>query len=248
MASPLRNVTDLVEAVRGVEGRWGIDAWWRGHRSCLWKLIPSVFRDPSVGPDYEKTVAIRFMQRARTRYPNCPRDDAPFSRWLFLMQHYRLPTRLLDWSESPLAATYFAVAHDDDEQGALWALNPFKLNMKEIDVDGLVPAQHPAVVPFVNGILTGANPGRTPTAALITDEIDLRMMMQLSAFTIHVSPGALEEKAGSEEFLMKFEIPAEAKRSLRIDLQLLGIRETTLFPDLEHLANEVARIRPTTPR
>jgi hypothetical protein len=44
------------------------------------------------------------------------------------MQHYRLPTRLLDWSESILLATYFAVNDKPDKPGVLWALSPFVLN------------------------------------------------------------------------------------------------------------------------
>ena len=37
--------------------------------------------------------------------------------WLCVMQHYRAPTRLLDWSENLLVALYFAVSADLDQDG-----------------------------------------------------------------------------------------------------------------------------------
>ena len=42
---------------------------------------------------------------------------------LMLLQHYGVPTRLLDWSHSPWVATYFAVMNNDDEDGEVWAFN-----------------------------------------------------------------------------------------------------------------------------
>ena len=39
---------------------------------------------------------------------------------LTVMQHYRAPTRLLDWTASPWVALYFAAIHHHDKDGALW--------------------------------------------------------------------------------------------------------------------------------
>ena len=65
-----------------------------------------------------------------------PLDD--FSGWLTLMQHYGLPTRLLDWSRSALFALYFAIVnqavldhpkqHNQLPDGVIWLLDPFALN------------------------------------------------------------------------------------------------------------------------
>lgn len=68
-------------------------------------LIPGILRP---GGHDERFLVHTFRLRALSRYPNCPTfDDRP--SWLFLMQHYGLPTRLLDWTASPLVALFFAV-------------------------------------------------------------------------------------------------------------------------------------------
>jgi len=42
---------------------------------------------------------------------------------LMVLRHYGLPTRLLDWSSSPLVAAYFAVSGHEDKDAELWAFD-----------------------------------------------------------------------------------------------------------------------------
>jgi hypothetical protein len=70
-------------------------------------------------------------------------------------------------------------------------------------------------------------------------EIDLRMMLQQSMFTIHGERSALEELPNADVFLRKYEIPLACRRTVAAGLEMLGIRRSTLFPELEHLAREI---------
>lgn len=98
--------------------------WYRGQSSC-WKLVPSVFRgEESV---LNETSLYHHFKLLRTDF-----SDAPNScfDWLAVMQHYGLPTRLLDWSESILIALYFAVCDHEKEDGQLFVLNAGGLNVE----------------------------------------------------------------------------------------------------------------------
>jgi len=50
-----------------------------------------------------------------------------YIEWLMLMQHYGAPTRLLDWTQSPYVALYFAVIDDSDSDAAIWYFDPAPL-------------------------------------------------------------------------------------------------------------------------
>jgi hypothetical protein len=76
--------------------------------------------------------------------------------------------------------------------------------------------------------------------AVLAAEVDLRMMMQLAAFTIHGTPEPLELRIDSTTFLVRITIPAADKPALQQDLGILGLRRSTLFPDLQNLARELA--------
>jgi hypothetical protein len=77
----------------------------------------------------ERALIGHFQVRAPTRaHTRMPEPDDYFG-WLFLAQHYGLPTRLLDWTENPLVALYFAVENPEEKtDGCIWALWPARLN------------------------------------------------------------------------------------------------------------------------
>src|SRR5260370_40182692 len=69
----------------------------------------------------------RALQLMQGRTPN--RDDK--WEWYFLMQHYGVPTRLLDWTDNPLIALYFAVNDQPEsasDDSAVGVFDPCRLN------------------------------------------------------------------------------------------------------------------------
>jgi hypothetical protein len=162
--------------------------------------------------------------------------------WLFLAQHYGLPTRLLDWSESPVIALYFAVAnimHDEDD-GCLWALLGSPFNGDMIGQNALVVLEETVVQDMVKQAFGHRDVESPPEAlAIPAREIDQRMLIQQARFTMHSTGRDLADIANSKAWLRKFVVPAKAKKTVRARLSFIGLRPSTLFPDLPTLAAEL---------
>jgi hypothetical protein len=243
----ISDISSLVDAVVIANKSFASQIWWRGHANSGWDLKPSVFREKHE-ESYEQNVIFRFRQKAQVRHGNLPSPDDYYG-WLFLMQHYRLPTRLLDWTESPLNAAFFALGDkfDEQEDGCLYALNPYELNQKELGVQGTIIPNNVSGLPLIKKAFDSQAIDINKVLAIEPSEVDIRMMVQLSTFTVHGTGKSIYDCAEIDDFLIKFLIPSNSKKLLRDELKYLGIRESNLFPDLEHLAQEIKSVTFRTP-
>ena len=91
------NFGEVLDAIVQITRAFGdTKVWWRGHANNGWRLAPKLYREGMSAKEFNMNQ--RFRMLAKVRHANCPGPDDALA-WLFLMQHYGLPTRLLDWSE-----------------------------------------------------------------------------------------------------------------------------------------------------
>jgi hypothetical protein len=215
--------------------------WFRGHAQLRWKLLPSLARNPA-HLRQETDVIKRFIQLAVPHLiESLPQSDWD---WIFLMQHHRVPTRLLDWSESPLAALWFAVnstsTEDLQSDGAVWCLDPLALN-REARLRGRLETELPGFEsdPILDNYLPDRQDqgaGQNPVAASGRRN-SRRMAAQLGNFTIFDRSLNSIEEVGARNHVWRLVIPAAAKAQISEELRLLRFTELTLFPDLDRVAN-----------
>jgi len=237
----LSDLSDVVFAARETITLFEETTWWRGHANAEWRLEAQVYRKNPENPDrssYSETALIgHFVSRAPSRsHRQCPNADDYFG-WLFLAQHYGLPTRLLDWTENPLVAAYFALERPDDD-GCIWGLSPSALNAALDGSQGLVQIKSPRAAKIAESAFNNISTEKI-IIAIDGQEIDPRMLAQMSRFTLHSDPDPLEFMLDSAKWLCQYIIPKDAKAKIRAQLSAFGIRRSNLFPDLANLATEL---------
>lgn len=232
----IASLDDLIKAAARANEHFGEGfCWWRGEGVVdgTWTLKPQIYRKEHD----EAFLSFHFINRAKVRCSKWPTGPDDWPSWLFLMQHYGLPTRLLDWTESPLIALYFAVkdAVYQRQSGRIWCLQPYKLNSL-FDVNGIaLPQMEDAHFLCQEAFIKNRNPS-SKILSVVGDHFDVRHLVQSAAFTIHGITTALNEHPEKNRFLLEFEVSGEMKRDLLYALKIIGIRESYLFPDLDHLA------------
>lgn len=233
---------------------------WRGHANQAWPLRAEVFRPLPEGRLYDERALMRaFFAQAEARQPNCPpRGDAV--GWLMLARESGMPTRLLDWTRSPLVALFFAAQPDParpDADGCVWAIDPGVVNLRLTGHRSVAAADEPTLLPLFRAAF-GFDRERAPeadsVAAVRVRSAELRGWAQQGCYTIHQDGKDLTEidyryvsdsVQPNPVWRRAFVVPRSHKRHLLDQLVALGIERSTLFFDLPALADDLRR---TTPR
>lgn len=235
----IRSVGELVTFVAKTCDSENRLRWFRGHREAHWDVLPSIWREYT--PDEERNFTNRFRMRAALRRPVAPAKD-DYAAWLSLMQHYGLPTRLLDWSRSPLVAAYFAVAAYKDRTPAdavIWMLDPHLMNTITKDTNLTHPIDSNDALKMLEPAFKERPGDDGDVFAVMAVEHDMRMFVQQGAFTIHAARDALNAREGHSRYLKPLLIPAEAVQQMALEIFASGFRRGDLFPDLANLADEL---------
>jgi len=213
--SEIKNISELTELLRGIFSSHQEKTrrlWFRGHSKKTYALQPHLVRIASENGTATPEKIAHLEQYALRRFKQLApavmggKTVTQDGEWLFLMQHYELPTRLLDWSESPLVALYFAVrsstkrvdaARSEDEDGDLWVLDPIALNMLMLSESDearalidLANESDELVKPLVPEGFSKS--GKHNVVALIAQRSDPRIIAQQGVFTLHGKPQTLD--------------------------------------------------------
>lgn len=218
--------------------------WFRGQSKSSWQLKPCLTRKPG-GLNHEQALAKRFKQNAFLLVSQRPQTEW---EWLFVMQHHGVPSRLLDWTESPLVGLYFAVNEHFKSDGALWALLPIELNRfaNAPTPIGDLPAfdEDEFLKNYLPSVLAKEKQTELKTVASLAARNTARSQAQLTVFTITHRESTPIEEIGAGWHVWRYIVPAGAKRKIQSELEHLHITRLTLFPELSNVgtyAKEILR-------
>lgn len=206
----------------------------RGQRESSWKLVPGIGRK-YISSDLEGSMYFDYRTMAG---PLLPENVTPWALAIS-MQHHGLPTRLLDWTESFAVALFFAL-REGGGTPCVWMLDPYSLNEAQTNSATLysmndIEGDYESL--FINRTVKQ----QAAVIAAAPNRHHPRALSQKSLFTVHfdaVTP--LEEIA--PKAVRKIVIPDEVLPEAKRFLQLAGINEFTVFPDLDGLTRELKRL------
>ena len=182
---------------------------------------------------------------------NVVRADSTWD-WLALAQHHGLPTRLLDWSYSPLVALHFATDNPDDfaRDGIVWCVNfveankrlPAKLR-RILNDEGSDTFTVEMLAEFRTLRDFDALASQPFVVFLEPPALDQRILNQLALFSLMSDPAAPFEEWLEQhpDLCRRVVVPAELKWEVRDKLDQANINERVLFPGLDGLSRWLGR-------
>lgn len=265
----IRNIADFVSELQNIPKMKNYELFFRGHSDLNYGLEPSIYRNKRLISN-ENNLFKEFILRTPSDFLN---EKSALEK-LVKMQHYGLPTRLLDITTNPLVALYFASSSKGKRDGKVIAFRVPKKDIKYYDSDTVSVIANIAKRPssfsvenikhldkeafndeigyliheikeeksYFQSIINPKDIERV--VAVKVKQSNNRIIKQSGAFLIFGINGNKTEPAKiPDEWILNldqkgvdFNINNDSKENIINELNVLGINESTLFPELENQA------------
>ncbi|MDF3196590.1 FRG domain-containing protein [Pseudomonas sp. 1928-m] len=202
-------------------------------------LTPSIGRHPreNTGNDISALEDDFIAEFKRLSIPELEAIPNNELEWLFLAQHYGLPTRLLDWSTNPLVALFFAAEKEDDKDGAIYMVS--RMVTDQYELFDFRTADYTAERRKEPAGIFAIQPTQGEVIFVRPKYKDRRYQNQKSVFSCPRDPYTPLQLDG----MRCIEFDKNLKPRLRERLKKMGVSTSFIYPGLGGIASEVKSLK-----
>ena len=221
---------------------------YRGMSDIRWGLVPSLNRACAHDMTLEKQMLRSFKKYGYADLQHV----SSFWQLLALAQQFGLPTRLLDWTYSPLVAAHFATEDQEayDRDGVIWCVHTDRMNRQlPPRLSAMLQAERANI--FNMEMLDRIGEGFDALRAISSTPFGLffepasavnRIANQYALFSLCSDPAVtLDALPGTGDCFRRIVIPADVKLEIRDKLDYINISERMIYPGLDGICKWITR-------